>query len=273
MIQMKNTMLAKQDPIANEIPDYPEYFLRKLEMAKDVEEDSVTIIMPTMQRVNDGYYKFLFSQVNVNPYVKELLVIDNSEMQDFAVKYKPMCPKLKVYAPGKNIGVNAAWNAGISDCETKYYLLLNDDCMMTKDIIGRCCNVLNKDKSVGIVTVETINIDPNQYIGAVNQATIDIYEEYNYEYNKKALYGWFIFGLTENWVNIPSQFDIFFGDDFIHKQTNEKNLNVVKLVSGSINHQTSTTVQQLGIYQTTKLQDERVEWEKFMIAWENSKIG
>lgn len=202
----------------------------------------VTVIIPTLGLSDIQHLSTTLNSLDNSNDVSKIVVIDNSGTSQFS-KVQFSSDKLDLVSPGKNIFVNPAWNLGVEKCDTKYFLILNDDILLNTSIIEKCLRVFSETSDTGVLTVKTIteaSIDKFLEIMKIEDAK-DL--EYTCDIPGKRM-GWFIFAKKENWVKIPSSLNIFFGDDFIYQMYEKKCLKNRYIVSGAlISHiQGSTTL-------------------------------
>ena len=220
-----------------------------------------TVIIPTLYSVPD------ITDWNIRILLKQnclITIIDNTPNNK--LKKWENTPNIKVMYFPQNIGVNPAWNIGVLTCTTKYYLLLNDDCMIWNQVIEHSENIL-ADERIGITTYKTVEfITPVMYQSMyINQSgPADLFELG--PWNKNILLeriGWFIFGRSKQYLEIPLKLKIFYGDDLIYKYTRSKNLKTVIDNSKIIFHKASSTTNKIqGINNT--LVNERKYFEEAM---------
>ncbi len=197
---------------------------------------NTTVIIPTLLRSPHTLQK------NIDILLKQnvkLIIIDNSQHSG-CKKYEQ--ENIKVYYFPENIGVNPAWNLGVANTQTEYYLLLNDDCIVWDKVIEVSENILS-DPVIGLLTYKTINnMDINLYetliTGRNKSANLVIMDLHS----RAARAGWFMFGRKSQYNPIPDELKIFFGDDILYKQLRKKGLRTVEDQTHFLTHFVSTTV-------------------------------
>ena len=174
-----------------------------------------SVIIPTMWRSN----KTIDTLINYEKsnFVKEIILIDNNPSQrpDLS-KFK----KIKYYTEGKNIFVNGAWNIGFA--LSNYRLIIANDDVIVNDI-DRVLNLFTR------VNYDIIGIDlSNQINGELYVSDINVFP--------KKGYGSFLY--VKNYIYIPEQFKIWFGDNILFEKSRKKGI----LKNVSVNSELSTTV-------------------------------
>lgn len=162
-----------------------------------------TAIIPTMWR--DSSIFELLNRLYVCEYVSEVILINNdvNNTPDFA-KHK----KLLYIEPYENIFVNPVWNMGVAITSTEYVSILNDDILFDVDLYFHFMNTANQYLNVGYVGSHSKNYE----ITELDDTTIEPYD------NKTNTGGWgclFSFN-KKNWIPIPNQLKIWYGDNWIH---------------------------------------------------------
>jgi hypothetical protein len=223
---------------------------------------STTVIIPTL------YYCPSILDINIRRLLNQgakVHLIDNTANN--ACRYWEGTAGMKITYFPTNIGVNPAWNLGIIECNTPYYLLLNDDCLVWTKVIEMSEKIL-QDKSIGMLTYRTLeHINRAIYDSLyINQSESAQLIELGPGLNESRI-GWFMYGRTKEYPQIPKGLKIMFGDDIIYKVLRKKGLRTVKDNNNVLYHQASTTVNR--IYSTQRqlevlMTPEREAYEKFI---------
>ena len=174
-------------------------------------------------------------QLESNSNVKSILVFDNTQGE-----FKSYSSKVKIYNK-ENLFVNPAWNRGMELCETEYFLIINDDIVCSSEVVTSCIKILNENKDVGLVTVETKNVNNASEIDFNTYFENKVEPEFS-ELNVNSHFGWFFIGRTSLWRPVPNELKIFFGDDLIYAWIRHLRYKVVCLRNYEIYHKMSTTV-------------------------------
>lgn len=211
----------------------------------------VTVVIPTLCKSEKTLSKLLkeFEQCES---VKEVLIFDNT-LGTFSCEFS----KVKIFNK-ENLYVNRAWNKGIEECNTPYYLLINDDVICTKETIDTCLTLLKDNKSIGVTTVATHPIEENEIDFYINIDSIPEEPEFSIKDGDSEYYlGWFIFGKKEFWVPVPDTLLYFFGDNWIFYNVFRQKKKIGIITNYTIYHVTSTTCKA-----TKKYEDGTLEQEK-----------
>ena len=193
----------------------------------------VTIIMPTLCLAMDMMLPTLY-QFETNSAIKSILIFDNTQGE-----FKSYSSKVKIYNK-ENLFVNPAWNRGMELCDTEYFLIINDDIVCSSEVINSCIRILDENKDIGLVTVETKNVKNVSEIDFSTYFQKKLEPEFS-ELDINSHFGWFFIGRTALWKPIPNEFKIFFGDDLIYAWIRHLKHKVVCLKNYEIYHKMSTT--------------------------------
>lgn len=201
----------------------------------------ITVIIPTLMMSCNEIFSQTLKALNNCPLVKKIVIIDNSEEALF--KNQPSkFDKIEVISYGKNIFVNPAWNEGLRKTNTEFFLILNDDVLLDDSSLFSCYDWATKHPNTGIITVKTI----------VGDSICDFQKELEKEKRNSLTVsneipngraGWFMFGRTRYWKEIPPSLKIFYGDDFIYYNFKAQGFQNCLISSGTlIFHDQSATV-------------------------------
>lgn len=161
-----------------------------------------SVIIPTLWKPEfflDTLYK-----LDACNLVEEIIIISNA--------LPPECQlpkKVILLQQEENVGVNPAWNLGVSVAKSNYITLLNDDFVTNWSILKEIRELL-KDSNVGIVglgvesktkqvSLDRIEVRPNGF-GCFMSFRRDVYSE------------------------IPKELVIYFGDDWLLYSSSKKGL-------------------------------------------------
>jgi GT2 family glycosyltransferase len=100
----------------------------------------------------------------------ELIVVDNGST-DGTLEFLKTLPNARVIANQQNRGFSAGCNQGLSIAKGDYFVLLNNDTVVTKDWLTRLLWWLNHDESIGIVGPRSNFIIPQQIVSPVPYKT------------------------------------------------------------------------------------------------------
>lgn len=229
---------AKVDTILN----------RKVLPLDECKENSLSVIIPTLWKADEAYFKHNLSVLESNPNVLEVLIHDNDPTSRFNFDWIHY-PKVRVIEDC-NRYVNPAWEHSVKQAKGEFFLLLNDDCLIDHLILDSTITVLTEDNSVGLVVFNTGNDDIrdfyNIYIEAVKYVT----------HTQRGNYFWYAAGRVNEFPNIPEGLNIFYGDDWIRLKCRESGKRMVQVISSSVSHALSQTVNSLDLYRKGILESE-----------------
>ena len=215
-----------------------------------------TIIIPTLLKAPKEVFEYSLEQYNNNPLVKTIIIIDNTKDKQYKNTIK-VFSKVKLIEDNEDYFVNKAWNKGMEYCDTPYFILANDDILCHTSVINDCYNVLEENNKCGIIQISTTNVDLNTYTNFMKMFDKRVNDPTKYYVTEKfSMMGWFIIGRKENYITIPDELKIFFGDNILYINSQYKGYNVCRIISKHISHLTSTTVNSLSIYQRGTLDEE-----------------
>jgi len=224
---------------------------------RNIEEPCLTVVIPTLYKAQEEL-KYSVEQLEKNELVKQIIIIDNRQGEVKSFKESlPQNDKIKVIEDQPDLFVNGAWNYGMSLCDTKYYLLLNDDVLCHEKVINDCINILENDFTIGLLQIPTAQQNIKDYIESIRPSTTNNASTYFIQ-DSPQMTGWFIFGRKEDWQNIPTDLKYFFGDNIIYINTQLKKKKIVKVLNKHISHAHSVTVTSLDLYKKGLLESELV---------------
>lgn len=201
----------------------------------------IDVIIPTLLRTDKEVFKYTLDQLNESSVVGKIIIIDNSQTAAFKEQYSEcLTDKVDVVELNKNIFVNPSWNLGMQKVESPHYAIINDDIMAHKEAFNIADQVLAQRDNIGLVTFNTHQSVPlSDYSSMVNNL------DGNYKITDKipnnGRIGWFMAGRTCQWIPIPDELLIFFGDDFIYRTLRKRKYAPV-IADFPIVHFESTTV-------------------------------
>lgn len=161
-----------------------------------------TIVIPTLWKSN-RINKLLFDLIKCE-FVDEIILIDNGGK---FFEYFEALDKVKLVQTSENIYVNPAWNLGIKIAKNKCIALLNDDINFDANIFGVITEeVLSQFGIIGMGEgnyKDSIDEERGPYIDVWNPGVND--------------WGWgcFIMLHKKDWIDIPENIKIWYGDNFI----------------------------------------------------------
>ena len=198
----------------------------------------------------------LLNQLIIDDDVGEVIIIGNNNLT-FEL---PKSNKINYLQQDTNLYVNPSWNLGVRLAKNKKICLLNDDVLIPNNLF-LMMNKLNLEDFglIGIdgqsISYQIESLDPWQE----QNNYLKITEQMNYGY------GICMFIHQNNWVTIPDQIKVWFGDNYLFVSNiinNKKNL----LLTTSIKTQMSSTSSD-PIFNEIKIKD-----EKNYLNWLNESI-
>lgn len=181
----------------------------------------ISVVIPTLQRDVETLNNLVSTLVN-DAMVDEILIIDNS-LQNYSFNNE----KVRVIVPQENLFVNPSWNLGVREARNEYVCLANDDIRIPNNF---CTKVLeNFSNDFGVVGMDnayvtnTRNKD-NKVVIDINKVELNDSREVNFKPVKYRThnFGIMMFFKKENYVEIPEDLKIFYGDDWIIYHANKK---------------------------------------------------
>jgi hypothetical protein len=163
-----------------------------------------SVVIPTLWK--SSRIHILLKSLIECEYVDEIILIDNS--REFKNYYDTL-KKVRVVSPLVNVYVNPAWNYGVKFSKNNFIALINDDITFDTKIFGK----LSEDslKECGFIGMHDKNYEISK-----NDETNWIFENWH-----PTMYphGWgcFILFHKDNWIPIPNEIKIWFGDNFIRE--------------------------------------------------------
>lgn len=173
-----------------------------------------SMVIPTMWR----YPRFVnfVHHLAEQEYCGEIIIINNDNSLTPAIHNS----KIRLLDYGKNIGVNPAWNMGVYASKYDNICILNDDIEFDFAVFAQVDPLLKK----GMFIVNSLwSLDDTR----TNPETINIkpFEPTDQLFH----YGSLMFITKSDWIHIPNDLVIFFGDNWIwnHMQARYNNNHVI----------------------------------------------
>jgi hypothetical protein len=164
--------------------------------------DKYSIIIPTLWKSN-RIHKLLRDLIECE-FVEEIILIDNAGKY---FEYYEALGKVKLVQAGENIYVNPAWNLGIKIAKNNCVALLNDDINFDPNIFG----LINSEtlSNYGI-----IGMGEGNYKTPIDEERGPYIDMWKPGVND---WGWgcFIMLNKKDWIDIPDNIKIWYGDNFI----------------------------------------------------------
>lgn len=215
-----------------------------------------SVVIPTMFKSHRT--EGLLKELAECDAVDEIIVIDNSG--DLEPRF-PQHPKYVWVCEGKNTGCNPAWNKGVSLAKNEQVSLVSDDI----NFDSRIFHVIGDDilAEYGLIGMGS-DCYPNQGPSGVTEITGHPHIESWYDGLEHSHWGWgvLIFFHKSNWVDIPNEIVVWFGDTFM-KYINPNPKGVLR--NFEIQTEMSTTVD-LPEFNELKASDGN-NWSKYFNHW------
>jgi len=167
-----------------------------------------SVIIPTMW-VNPGILHRMLDKYEKNPFIKEVILINNNK--DMAVPIK--AKKVRIEGDGKNKYVNPSWNLGVSLALHDRVIIANDDIFI--DRFDAVIGLLNKSLTHGMI----VGVDMGCfYRGSKSAAIYMDGRKIELSKSRERCYGWGVFMTLhkDDYVVIPKEYLIWCGDDILH---------------------------------------------------------
>ena len=185
----------------------------------------ISVVIPTLQK----NLELLLNLINVlekDSNVDEIIIIDNSLK---GLNYTSN--KLKIIIPSTNLYVNPSWNLGVKSSVNENVAILNDDITIPENF---CSNVFERfTDDMGIVgynidfvkeTQELLPSPPKQDMNLIVIA------------NMCSGWGVAIFFKKTNYIEIPDDLKIFYGDDWLIYQNKKRKKKIYSINGQKIYH-------------------------------------
>ena len=160
----------------------------------------IELVIPTM--LKSEHLRTMLPRYQNNPYVTRIHLIDNT-CGEFLKQYDTKeLYKLEVTTPVKNMYVNPSWNYGVSRCKQNSIVgILNDDILFDDDVFEY---IIYFSENMGILGMHNTNFE----------TTEKAYEIVDIPHH---CFGWgtAIFIEKRDWVIIPDELKIFYGDTWM----------------------------------------------------------
>lgn len=170
----------------------------------------ISYVVPTMW-FYPPFLGFLYDLIDC-PYVSEVIVINNNREHTPQLSWL-LNPKIKMYDPGRNIGVNPAWNFGVSYASNDKICIANDDILFDFKLFQKVMPFITPEHGIiGLSAGEEIH----QQV-PLTTGNIDIvhWPHQTSQTPSRFGFGCLFFINKRSWVNIPEDLMIYYGDDWI----------------------------------------------------------
>lgn len=175
---------------------------------------SFGVVIPTLQR--SPLLGDLLVALSAEPLVDQIVVVNNA-----TTELPHSGPKISIISPGENIYVNPAWNAGVRAVSTPLLCIANDDLKFDTSLFHHARRWLRLP--VGIVAPAE-----NAFRGVErgllrDNPPVTGRPRLRPAYRRTEGFGTLMFMRRSNYVEIPSELRICFGDDYLFNQQRHRN--------------------------------------------------
>jgi len=226
---------------ANPLNDYK---IRGEEQNKNASlsyKESYSIVVPTMWRANNLFEKSLYGLVKHN-LINEILIINNQvdRTPDWDILKHP---KIKILNQEENIKVNPSWNLGVNMSKNNLVAIINDDLCFDTKLFDKISNHMKDDKDLYCFGVGGDKYNQPD----ITDGNIDFIQ---WEYGMSSYgYGQLMIINKKYWTPIVKGLDFYFGDDFIFKNTLDRNGKVYIILNMNYEADFGSTTRDLSIDQ------------------------
>ena len=202
-----------------------------------------SVVIPTMWRVR-SFPQFLETLVK-EPLVSEIIIINND------VKNTPSDlithPNIKLLNQSTNIGVNAAWNLGVSASSEDTLCMLNDDIEFDFKIFNYLKDKISTD--VGMIGIDIHT--------KTSELSLETVEEFMFGY------ACLFFINKNNYTPIPDSILIYYGDNWLFNTNKLKQKTNKKVLGGSFRGIISATSRYFTLQSPLDQANYNIEMDKF----------
>lgn len=169
----------------------------------------ITFIIPTLWK-SDKIRGTIESIIRSDRKDIELIIIDNLNSN-----FSTRDPRITVIKVRNNIFVNPAWNMGATLAKNEYICLLNDDISLNVDcLLNNFEKLKETDPNFGIIGLHNDNIIDGINSNSMNSDD-DVLELDELDCRVYG-FGCMMILKRDNYVQIPNEFKVFFGDDYLY---------------------------------------------------------
>jgi GT2 family glycosyltransferase len=87
----------------------------------------------------------------------EIIVVDNSSVDDSCIMVKSLFPQVKLIESSVNLGFSKANNLALAEAKGEYILFLNPDTVVSEDCFQKCCKFMDEHPDAGALGVKMID--------------------------------------------------------------------------------------------------------------------
>ena len=202
--------------------------------------NKLTVIIPTLWR--GKFIHEMIEALDASSFVDEIVLIDNNPSEEKVCSLQ----KVKHIKTQKNLYVNPSWNLGVKLAKNENLMLLSDDVRFDIGTIPRILEQLGKGCTIGV------------HNNAWNNPT-----EFSVSRLEHRPHSWgtLVFVRKEDWIDIPEELLIWFGDDWIASKA-QTLLGVQGIGIETINETTSSLLK----FNSIKRNDV-IHWYHKVLQW------
>lgn len=163
------------------------------------------VVIPTLQQ--SPLLDQLVAQYCAHPLVAEVVIINNASPTPLVIDD----PKVKIVDPGGNIFVNPAWNLGVEESWAGHLIISNDDLLLPDGLIDSVAGRLGD--RVGII---------GAHFHCFEQPPSGL--RFHPAYDRTFAFGTVMFMARADYVRIPEELKIWYGDDWLFNHQRRPNL-------------------------------------------------
>ena len=86
----------------------------------------------------------------------EVIVVDNSSVDDSCTMVKTLFPTVKLIESPVNLGFSKANNLALAKAQGEYILFLNPDTVVSEDCLFKCCQFMDEHSDAGALGVSKL---------------------------------------------------------------------------------------------------------------------
>ncbi len=208
----------------------------------------ISVIVPTMWKPKHMFR--MLPMLDQHPLIGEIILIDNKKENVNNDLLKSLT-KLNYLPQEQNIFVNPAWNLGAQVAAYDKLFILNDDCLVNivefdkiYDSITSQIGLLGFSKlSYCTYTIDSFDTLCNSGFGiGLEIEAIDPRMHPNNSGMPHIYYGSAMFVHKQNYIPIPEEFKIYYGDLFLYVSYLKQGLQNYEIENGLVVTDNSTTV-------------------------------
>ena len=175
-------------------------------------------------------------------YIKNELFIEGLSARKIAELYGTpayIYSKELIVNNFNNLFVNPAWNHGVKIAKNDHILLLNDDVICFSHVLDKVHSYITHN-TIGILSIKTL------FANDISFCPIDVPIRKHIEIQIESTtrrQGWFMLMKKTDYIDIPENILIWYGDDWLYNKV--VNLNHKTVTSHHIYHFESSTVKKI----------------------------